>query len=258
MPGKPVNRPEMDINGSSSSPMVAGIDGCRAGWIAFVHDGHSVTSRIIRSDAGLRELFLECNRIFIDMPVGLADSGQRACDAELRNAMPPGKKASVFITPVRSAVYAVDYREACDLNLQAAGRKISIQAWNITNRIRQVDELLRADASLAKRVVECHPEWQFIQFSGAAMPSKKTAGGVKARIELLEAILFPDARVYFSDVMAACQRKEVQPDDILDAMLLMVAARLSTGGAAVRSLPEQPVHDLFGLPMNICYVDRMG
>ncbi|TVQ12894.1 MAG: DUF429 domain-containing protein [Balneolaceae bacterium] len=257
MTGKPLEGPKIDINGPSSGLKVAGIDGCRAGWIAFVHDGNSVTSRIIRSDAGLRELFLECDRVYIDMPVGLAETGQRACDTELRNAMPPAKKASVFMTPVRGAVYAANYRQACDLNLQSAGRKISIQAWNITNRIRQVDQLLRADASLATRVIECHPEWQFIQFSGAAMPPKKTTLGIEARIEQLETI-FPGAPVHFSELMATLKRKEVQPDDILDAMVLMVAARLSALGAAVRSFPEQLVHDPFGLPMNIRYADRVG
>lgn len=235
-------------------PKVAGIDGCRAGWIAFVDDGASVTPRIIRSDAGLRELFVECDRIFIDMPVGLSDAGERTCDVELRNALPPRKKASVFMTPVRSAVYASGYREACDLNFQAAGRKISIQAWNITNRIRQVDELLRADASLATRLYECHPEWQFYQFSGGEMPSKKKAAGIGARLTLLAKWL-PGAPERYDETLRATLRKDVQPDDILDALLLVKVARLSAGGASLLSFPAHPQFDPTGLPMTIWYMD---
>ncbi|MCA1800998.1 MAG: DUF429 domain-containing protein [Rhodothermaceae bacterium] len=190
----------------------------------------------------------------MDIPVGLSDSGARACDVELKKALPPRKKASVFITPVRSAVYAADYREACDLNFQAAGKKISIQAWNITKRIRQVDELLRADASLVSRLYECHPEWQFYQFSGVEMPSKKTAVGIDARLKLLAGRL-PGAQERYDETMRATLRKDVQPDDILDAMLLVHVARLSAGAASVLSFPAQLQYDPFGLPMNIWYVD---
>jgi predicted RNase H-like nuclease len=263
--------------------MVAGIDGCRAGWIAFLTEtcSNSVSapaSRIIRSAEELRDVIAGCRHVFIDIPVGLNERGYRSCDLALREVLPAPKKASVFMTPVRQAVCAGDYRSACDINREGTGSAISIQAWNIVPRIREVDRLLSDHPGLAAKVLECHPEWQFLLAArqlapepgsglrpglrpeprpGLTLVSKKTAEGIAGRLDLLGRLnpVYPKA---FEEVLQNEKRRDVKPDDILDALMLMHAARRLANGAELSMFPEDRLRDSNGLPLNIHYIKAVA
>jgi hypothetical protein len=63
---------------------LAGIDGCRAGWVAVIRDGDALETCIAVSDDELVALFAQCAVVAIDVPIGLAERGARACDVHAR------------------------------------------------------------------------------------------------------------------------------------------------------------------------------
>lgn len=173
---------------------VAGIDGCRAGWIAVRLAVEPATPRrvafqfaLAADRPALETLLAGIDRAFIDIPIGLAETdASRPCDRLLRRALGRGYAASVFSPPTRAAVCAESYRDACDRNAAATGKKISKQAWFIAPKIRQIDELLRDRPDLRDRLLESHPEWLFRQWHGSPLPHKKRVPEGKAlRLDLL-------------------------------------------------------------------------
>src|SRR5262245_48882967 len=95
--------------------VVVGVDGCPAGWVCLQVD---LQSRIttIRIVAKLSELIHSeplPQLIAIDIPIGLPLSGARACDVVARRLLGP-RRSSVFPAPVRAALRAGTYAEACN------------------------------------------------------------------------------------------------------------------------------------------------
>ena len=205
---------------------VAGVDGCRSGWLRIGRSGGALRSDVLQDYPVL--FAPDFAAIAIDIPIGLVDRGVRECDARAK-AMLGGRHACVFHTPVRRAVYAATFREACDLNHEASGRRISIQAWNICRRIRGVDEFLLARPELRERVREVHPEITFLHWTGAVLPSTATREGIAARQALIAAHFGATA---FDEVRGAHRAKDVAHDDICDAFAaLWSAERIARGEA---------------------------
>ena len=50
--------------------------------------------------------------IAVDMPIGLAERGPRACDIAARRVLPRGRKSSVFPPPRRAMLGCADWAEA--------------------------------------------------------------------------------------------------------------------------------------------------
>lgn len=163
--------------------------------------------------------------VMIDMPIGLSGKGvERTVEQAARKQL--GRKASsVFTPPCREAVYASDYRSACDLQEQHNGKRISIQAWNIVPRIRALDGLLRAHPAWQQRLYESHPELNFCLLNGGnpLMESKKTASGRLQRIACLQSCM-PDAAARFESGLRQFRSPGVQPDDLIDALCLQAVA----------------------------------
>src|SRR5207249_6079160 len=116
--------------------------------------------------------------ICVDIPIGLLDRpGQRACDNFARRMLGRGRASSVFPSPSRRALLFPDYRAASDVNLQLTGRKLNKQSFNISRKVREVDEAMKP--ATQERVREAHPELAFRSLSeGVAVPSnKKTHAG---------------------------------------------------------------------------------
>ena len=88
---------------------VLGVDGYTAGWIGIVLSTGEPCS-VVYAEIG--ELVARAgadgpiDAVAIDIPIGLADSGQRQADLLARKAAGP-RSASVFVTPVREALLAV-------------------------------------------------------------------------------------------------------------------------------------------------------
>lgn len=235
------------------APTYIGVDGCRGGWVAAVQRGGAVNVEVHATFAGLLAAYPAAVRIGIDMPIGLPHAGYpvRECEQLARKRL--GRRASsVFSPPCRAAANAGNVAEARRLNLQALGRSLSVQAWNICPKIVEVDHALAAAPVWVERVVEVHPEVSFTALAGGQPMAyrKSTAEGKQERLAWLEQWL-PQAAALRNAGMAQFKRAMVQEDDILDALVVLLVARADA--VALRFLPAEPVLDERGLPMRMAY-----
>jgi predicted RNase H-like nuclease len=215
------------------SVRVLGVDACGAGWVGVALTGEAIQV-IVRAE--IHDLVAEAaatgglDVVGIDIPIGLADGGLRQADLLARKAA-GARRASVFATPVRAALALADYQQASALNRRLAGRGISRQAFNLREKILQVDRWL-PDAQCA--VVEVHPELSFAEMAGAPLAdSKSTWPGAVRRWQLLAGQGIGLA----GDLGLAGQ--QVGVDDVLDAAAVAWTARRVAAGRA-RRLPEIP------------------
>ena len=231
---------------------VAGVDGSGANWLAvWIDVDGAINSAIFASAGALCSAFAYFDVIAVDVPIGLTDSGPRRCDQEARKALGAPRASSVFPPPAR-AVLPVQTREAASLAQERIdGRRIGVQAWGIFPKIREWDSCLRADARLASRVFEVHPEVSFWALNGfsAMRYGKKSSEGRSARRKLL-------ARTFGAAALDAMHshhaRAGAQDDDLHDAFAALWTARRIYEGIA-KCLPESTPRDSFGLPMAIWY-----
>lgn len=240
-------------NSAAARPYYLGLDGCRGGWAAVRIASRDRPVSIFMAAAleAIKEDILGSERVFIDIPVGLKTQGapERDCDVAARKQM-ASRKASVFRVPVRSAVYAKDYRQALSLQRRHTGSGMSIQSWNIASKIRETDVFLRREKDGRSRVYESHPELCFSILKGSPLDfSKKTGEGISERIRILSN-LQPDIEKSIEEALAFWPRSVMRIDDVVDACVLAVSAR-SSSARGMRILPETPPLDRCGLPMRI-------
>ncbi|UCE05327.1 MAG: DUF429 domain-containing protein [bacterium] len=232
-----------------------GIDGCFKGWfiISINHDRNFDFNIFDHIDAVWQE-YKNSSLILIDIPIGLPHWRYRLCDVEARKVL--GKRgSSVFPAPSREAIHQPDYESACKVNQKILGKKLSIQVWNISSKIKQTDDLLCNDEQVRHRIRESHPEICFWALaSGKPMVyNKKTDPGIKERLSLLKNINPRSEKIYF-EAIQAFRRKDLARDDILDAMALAITASSPT--ETISTIPEHPERDLKNLPMEIAYTNR--
>jgi predicted RNase H-like nuclease len=228
--------------------VVAGVDGCRAGWVCVVKDliARRVEAHILPTIDVMFQLKQKPELVLVDIPIGLPDRGSRSCDLDARRHLKPPRSSSVFPAPVRPMLAAETYIEACEIGVHADGRKLSRQAWNILPKIREVDKFLRNSPQSMLR--EVHPEVSFWAWNaGHAMQhAKKTAAGKRER-EALVTSKFGDA---YRAAQSSLPRGQYANDDLLDAFAaLWSAERLAAGVALI--LPPNPPTDSSGLRMEI-------
>ena len=221
---------------------IAGVDGCRAGWVAVVKDGGTLTTHILSSDEELVALFARCAVVAIDIPIGLTERGSRACDVHARRTL--GRSgSSVFPAPVRPLIHVHDYAEANRSSRELQGKGISKQGFMLYPKVAQVDRVLQRHHELRGRVYEIHPEVSFTMWNGGAplAASKHTREGLELRRVL--------AQERFGELPAA--PRGAKEDDLLDALAaLWTAERIQSGRA--QELGDAHV-DMTGLPMRIVY-----
>ncbi|MEK9952279.1 MAG: DUF429 domain-containing protein [Curvibacter sp.] len=233
------------------SLVLAGVDGCPAGWYAVQGPGADgrVTGAVHAGFADLLQALPAAARVAVDIPIGLNDSGERACDQAARQRLGP-RASSVFTAPLRGVLGAGSHPEASARRRAIEGQGMSIQAYNILRKVEEVDAALCASAAWAERVHETHPELCFLEMNGGVPlgHGKKSAEGRRLRRALLEAV-FPGQAERLLDEFP---RRAVQADDVLDALAcLWTAQRLAQGRA--RTLPAAPPQDACGLRMAIHY-----
>jgi len=136
-------------------PVVAGVDGCRGGWVAVLVDpatGHATASTHPDAKTLFRAL-RGCRMSVIDIPIGLPEFGARACDRAARKMLAPHRHTSVFSAPIRPVLSAPTYAGACAVRRRVEGRAMSKQAWNILPRIVEVDRrIVRPRGQLTTQV----------------------------------------------------------------------------------------------------------
>ena len=235
-------------------PWIAGVDGCRAGWLVVLAECQVSTFQIrdVRLCSGLVDV-LHLNptpmTIAIDIPIGLLHEprpGGRLCDIEARRLL--GRRASsVFSPPSRLSLAATQYD-----HVRTHG--MSRQAFGILPKIREVDQLMTP--ALQDRVYEAHPELAFLSLAGHPMRhNKKTRAGREERLHALTRavnISLPRLRRATVRALAPFTRSQVGPDDLLDAYVLVRTAwRISN--AQANCLPAYPPVDARGLRMEIWF-----
>lgn len=240
-----------------------GVDGCRGGWLAAVLENGEPRFELYARFAELWRAHRNAPFLLVDMPIGLphAAAPVRACDAEARRLLGP-RRASVFSPPCREALAAGNHASASAANRAVTGRGLSIQAWNIAPRIRELDELLRAEPDAAQRILECHPELCFAALLGApARFAKRAPEGRSERLRVLTR-LCPDAKARIVQGMENRSRA-VAADDCADALVLALALRAALEPGRGQAYPAgvvrlgcppgeaRPRVDAEGLPMTI-------
>lgn len=233
---------------------VAGVDGCRAGWIAaFVGPNREdIQVRVLPRFVDIFAAPEQPRVVAVDIPIGLPGQiGPQGRGPE--RAVRPflgDRQSSVFAVPSRPAVYAKDYGAACRVALETSDppKKVSKQLFMIAPKIREVDEALRNARSLIDRVFEVHPEVAFWRLNGgrALTEPKKVKGqpygpGLALRRTLLAGDGFSKAAAPPSGAAA---------DDLLDALACAAIARRILAGVAV-PFPDPPLRDECGLPVAI-------
>lgn len=186
----------------------------------------------------------------IDMPIGLSEGEPRDCDLTARDRL-GARRASVFPAPLRPALAAATHAEASDLSRRVSGRGISVQAWNLFPRVREVDAFLGEQEVWRERLVEVHPELSFLAMNeGVPLPaSKHRIDGIYRRRDLV-ADAFGMAAV--ESAVAQLAGTRVKEDDMLDAFAVLWSAHRWASGNGV-CLPSEPPLDACGLPMRITF-----
>jgi predicted RNase H-like nuclease len=181
-------------------------------------------------------------RAMIDMPIGLPETGYRACDLAARRML--GRACSrVFLGARRPLLaHAGDYA-AANAWAKSDGKGLSIECFHILKKIAEVDTFITPDAQ--DRVQEAHPELVFQRMNGGeALSPKHRPEGLRQRRALLAAAGFD----VLDRWIASLRGSGAGVDDLFDACALACAARAP--GGKVLCPPEI---DARGLRMEIWY-----
>ncbi len=220
--------------GTLGDAFVLGVDGCRAGWACVrvnLCDNHTRGFIVERFDA----LPADARMVIVDMPVGLAQSGKRGCEAMARQKLKPLRHSSVFSSPRRPMLDLATYAEANAWGkAQGKGGGLSKQAWMITPKIREIDAAITpADQA---RIGEGHPEVAFARLNNGqpcAHPKRKPEGQAE-RLALLIQAGIANAEEIYQTLRAQAGAKAIARDDVYDACVLALTAKARLEGAAWR------------------------
>lgn len=253
---------------SGSGRVLAGVDGCKAGWVAVHREpGAPPSVTVFPAFMALLDALPADAIIAVDMPIGLPDfsrRGGRGPEALVR-PMLGARQSSVFSIPSRAALYAdtsdftsieawyAAHRRASAVAKATSDppRGVSIQAFGIFAKIREIDALLSARPDLRGRIFESHPEVAFCRLNGGVAMTlpKKIKGAVNpAGMEERRALLCRHG--YDQAFLDQAPPKGAASDDFLDAAAMMlIAARIA--GREARPYPDPPGFDRLGIPVAI-------
>jgi len=184
--------------------------------------------------------------IYIDMPIGLPESGARGCDLAARKLL---KRAAsrVFLGLRRPLLRYLEDYAAANRWAKADGKGLAKQAFNLLPKIAEIDA--RMTPARQQRFRESHPELVFWRLNGGtALASKHEPKGLQARRDILAQHGFADIDAW----LVKLRGTGVKPDDLLDACALALAASEATTGHA-RRVKSPAVRDARGLRMDIWF-----
>ncbi|MCY3863439.1 MAG: DUF429 domain-containing protein [bacterium] len=230
---------------------VAGVDGTRGGWVM------ATTSTIPGSpvefwlSTSFAEIWARARKrrllaVAIDMPIGLPDKVRRRSDREAKDLLGP-RRSSLFWTPSLYLLESADHTRANKLSKRVTGQGLSIQAFNLLPKVREVRGVL-SPADLAPQAqpqaAEVHPETSLAVLAGKPMSiSKHRRGGIAERFAALE----PE----FDRLQWELVHKErpCELHDLIDATAAAWTARRMAAGTAM--ILGQGEVDATGYPMAI-------
>ena len=121
---------------------VAGVDGCRAGWICVTRQVEPPFQERAFLARSFRDILTRPDApsiVAIDVPIGFPEritGAGRECDRSVRKVL--GKRASsVFASPARAVLRETDYRLACAAALATSDppRQVSKQMFHLFAKI---------------------------------------------------------------------------------------------------------------------------
>ena len=245
-----------------SESRYVGVDGCKGGWLGVgLGDGDGFDIEVFDRFVDLLDHYANASLILVDIPIGLRNPGPepRDCDAGARKKL-GSRHSTVFRVPIREVAQAV-YRgetqeKASELSERRNSKRIGSQAYGIINKIAEVDEALRIrEAGASPMVREVHPEVCFWALAGQAMETrKKLVAGSEERLQALRPFEARSDAIY-KEACSRWRRKDVARDDILDALVAAVTAKLGCqdDDYELHTLPSNPPKDRKGLPMEMVY-----
>lgn len=181
----------------------------------------------------------------VDMPIGLPGQAQRQSDSQARELLGP-RRSSLFWTPPLCVLDATDHPEANRLSRENTGRGLSIQAFHLLPKVREVRAVLTPEDLSPQawpQAAEVHPETSFAVLAGQPMSaSKRQPAGKAERM----AALAPE----FDNLgTAPPSLSGATPDDLLDAAAAAWTTRRMAASAAM--VLGQDDLDETGYPMAI-------
>ncbi|RLI61352.1 MAG: DUF429 domain-containing protein [Promethearchaeia archaeon] len=249
--------------GNEMEHLFVGVDGCHAGWIvATIYENSLINWEIFPSFKHIWSKFeeppLQASRIFIDIPIGLVTKGSlpRLCDQQARKALGRPRSSSIFSPPCRNALFAKDYAHANLINRKYTKKGLSIQAWNISSKILEINNFLHQNLLINRILWESHPEVCFwaLNKKQRMIYNKKTKAGFIERKSLL--VNFMEINDFFIEADLSFNKfspQQAQKDDYLDAWVLALTA---TGrGGVLRTFPDPPTFDDYNIPQRIAYLE---
>lgn len=251
----------------SGGTWLAGVDGCRAGWVvAFARpQGSEVCVRIVRRFAEVIAAPEAPAVIAVDIPIGLPEySDFKGREPErVTRALLGKRRSSVFRVPSRPAVYTgvngsihddkERYVKACAVAraTSADAKAFGKQSFYLFPKIVEVDTLLRARRGLSRRIFETHPEmafWRLNRDAALDQPKKVKGRCHEPGLALRERLLINEGLQ--ATVVKGAAPKGADRDDLLDALACAAIARRIHADVA-RPFPDLPKRDAFGLRMAI-------
>ena len=236
-----------------------GIDGCKAGWVYVAISDNNWDYHICKNISELVSKVDSDAQILIDMPIGLPDKSFRKCDIQARETLGI-RGSSVFNVPTRTAIYTKDEVEAKVINKSLTGKMFSKQLWCIVPKIIQLDTYLFKYPNQVQRIKESHPEVAFwslnnnipLTYGKKGIKTNKSIG-VEERLAIL---MKYDKRAQdiYNCILSKELRKDVQRDDIVDALCLAITQHLINKNIG-KSIPNEIIKDEKGLNMNIYYFE---
>lgn len=218
-----------------------GLDGFSKGWVAVLLDGdqQEIAFPCDIADA----LATGFDRAAIDIPIGMTDDGERACDLLARERLRP-HYSRVFAGARRWLWTEFSDPDHANWDALLRGQKrVSRQLWHLGPKIMEVDTFVQANR--LRDIRETHPELVFLRLNaGRPLPSKKSEAGIDLRRGLLKREGIRHIDTWLADGRIGTGAKR---DDVLDACAAAIAARDAAG-----CVPEgTPPRDAYGLPMQI-------
>ena len=176
------------------------------------------------------------------------------------------RNGSIFHPPSRRRAYqlaSLTYADAIQLakdNGWQKGWKGFAQALGVVSKVVEVDRVMTGCKN-PLNVREVHPEICFRALNGEKPVSpKKIKGkidskGINERKDVLRRSSLPIDKIFEHAHSRFLSAKAIGDDDILDALVAAVTAKLVCQGKnyELRTLPDAPPRDCKGLPMEMVY-----
>ncbi|WP_338739415.1 DUF429 domain-containing protein [Haloplanus salilacus] len=210
-----------------------GVDACSGGWFATILSDDGVSTSLYNDFGNLVEDNGDALQVLVDIPIGLPTEERRKCDEQAKELL-GCRGITAFYPPCKNALDSDDYKTASTAHEEAMDHGLSRQAYNIGDAIQDVAAVVGNEYDGVIR--ESHPELCFYALNGQPIAySKSSERGQAMRTQLLRNVLNGMGAVR-KDAREKHHVKDVSDDDILDSMVLAVAARKTT----LRTVPGAP------------------